>query len=72
MKRHAILRKLAYKWIRILFRCWKTSTEYDPQRYEAIIKTKTPEIVQYFPKTKQKSPKPLDENSEVSVVQSVF
>ncbi len=55
MKRHAILRKLAYKWIRILFRCWKTSTEYDPQRYEAIIKTKTPEIVQYFPKTKQKS-----------------
>ncbi len=24
MKRHAILRKLAYKWIRILFRCWKT------------------------------------------------
>ncbi len=57
MKRHAILRKLAYKWIRILFRCWKTSTEYDPQRYEAIIKTKTPEIVQYFPKTKQKSPK---------------
>ncbi len=57
MKRHAILRKLAYKWIRILFRCWKTFTEYDPQRYEAIIKTKTPEIVQYFPKTKQKSPK---------------
>lgn len=55
MKRHAILRKLAYKWIRILFRCWKTSTEYCPERYEAIIKLKTPEIIQYFPKIKNKA-----------------
>lgn len=55
MKRHAILRKLAYKWIRILFRCWKTSTNYDPQRYEAIIKLKTPEIIPYFPATPKKS-----------------
>jgi len=27
--RHAALRALAYKWIRILFRCWKDGTLYD-------------------------------------------
>lgn len=56
MKRHAILRKLAYKWIRVLFRCWKTSTPYNPERYETILKLKSPEIIQYFPKTKNNSP----------------
>jgi transposase len=30
---HAALRALAYKWIRILFRCWKTRQPYDPQLY---------------------------------------
>jgi transposase len=30
---HAAVRALAYKWIRILFRCWKTRQPYDPQRY---------------------------------------
>ena len=30
---HAAVRALAYKWIRILFRCWKSRQPYDPQRY---------------------------------------
>jgi transposase len=30
---HAALRALAYKWIRILFRCWKTRTPYDETLY---------------------------------------
>ena len=30
---HAAVRALAYKWIRILFRCWKDHTTYDDQRY---------------------------------------
>jgi transposase len=30
---HVSLRALAFKWIRILFRCWKTRTPYDEQRY---------------------------------------
>jgi transposase len=30
---HAAVRALAYKWIRILFRCWKTSTPYDESVY---------------------------------------
>ncbi len=30
---HAALRALAYKWIRIMFRCWKTRTPYDEALY---------------------------------------
>ena len=29
---HAALRSLAFKWIRILFRCWKTNTPYSEKR----------------------------------------
>ena len=29
----AALRALAFKWIRILYRCWKTRTPYDEARY---------------------------------------
>jgi len=30
---HAAVRALAYKWIRVLFRCWKSNTPYDEQKY---------------------------------------
>jgi Transposase/Transposase IS116/IS110/IS902 family len=30
---HAAVRSVAFKWIRILFACWKHRTSYDPQRY---------------------------------------
>lgn len=30
---HAALRALAFKWIRILYRCWQDRTPYDEQRY---------------------------------------
>lgn len=33
MKHHAILRTLAFKWIRILWKCWQTRTPYSEQRY---------------------------------------
>ena len=32
-KFHAIIRALAFKWIRILFRCWKNRTPYDQTKY---------------------------------------
>ena len=33
-KKHAaILRALAFKWVRILWRCWQTRTPYDDARY---------------------------------------
>ena len=30
---HAAVRAVAFKWIRILFACWKQRTPYDPDRY---------------------------------------
>lgn len=35
---HAALRALAFKWIRILYRCWKDGTLYDEQRYQQALK----------------------------------
>ena len=32
---HAAVRSLAFKWIRILFRCWQSRQTYDEQLYEA-------------------------------------
>ena len=32
-KHHAAVRSLAFKWIRVLFRCWKDGTPYDEARY---------------------------------------
>jgi transposase len=32
-RHHAAVRSLAFKWIRILFRCWKDRTPYDEVRY---------------------------------------
>jgi hypothetical protein len=33
MKHQAALRALAFKWIRILHRCWTERTPYDESRY---------------------------------------
>ena len=35
---HAAIRALAFKWIRILFRCWKDSVPYDESRYASALK----------------------------------
>ena len=35
--RHSIVRALAFKWIRILFRCWKDKTPYDENRYMQVL-----------------------------------
>jgi transposase len=32
-KHHAILRALAFKWIRVLWKCWQTRTPYNEARY---------------------------------------
>jgi hypothetical protein len=34
---HAAVRALAFKWIRIAFRCWKDSIAYDENRYLATL-----------------------------------
>ena len=32
-RHHTAIRALAFKWIRILYRCWKTNTPYDESVY---------------------------------------
>jgi transposase len=40
---HAALRALAYKWIRILFRCWQTRTLYVEAAYcESLVSRRSP------------------------------
>jgi transposase len=47
-KHHAVVRALAFKWIRIIFRCWETRSRYDELTYvAALIKRQSP-IVKYL------------------------
>jgi transposase len=46
MRHHAAVRALAFKWIRIIFRCWKNHTPYDDERYTAALRRKN---VNYLP-----------------------
>lgn len=39
---HAAVRALAYKWIRILFRCWKDRVPYDEHRYQRALFQRLP------------------------------
>lgn len=44
-RHHTILRALAYKWIRILHRCWQSGQTYNEDRYlEALTKRRSPLI----------------------------
>ena len=40
---HTAIRALAYKWIRVLYRCWQTSTPYSEERYlDALRRRRSP------------------------------
>jgi transposase len=41
---HAAVRALAYKWIRILFHCWKTRCLYDEQVYLKSLEKRNPSL----------------------------
>jgi transposase len=42
-RRHAAIRALAFKWIRIVFRCWKHGTRYNEQIYLASLRRTRPD-----------------------------
>lgn len=46
---HAAIRSLAFKWIRILYRCWQTGTAYDEQRYLAQLRKTNSPLLAYLP-----------------------
>lgn len=45
---HAIVRSLAYKWIRIIFRCWKDGQPYDEQTYLRRLKRTGSPLIDHF------------------------
>ena len=47
---HAILRALAFKWIRILWRCWHDNKPYDEQRYLAALRLRRSPLAALLPK----------------------
>lgn len=49
MRHHAALRSLAFKWIRILFRCWQTQTPYDETRYLQALKRTNSPLLAFMP-----------------------
>ena len=49
MGHHAALRALAYKWIRIIFRCWKNDVPYDEQKYLDSLKKRNPVWLSFVP-----------------------
>ena len=52
---HAVIRSLAFKWIRILFRCWQDKTPYDEAKYLAALKKRGSIFATLHPKTEAKS-----------------
>lgn len=45
---HAALRTLAFKWIRILYRCWKTRTPYDEATYLNTLRKRNSPLLQFL------------------------
>jgi transposase len=45
---HTAVRALAYKWQRIIWKCWQTHTPYDDRRYEEALKRAGSPVVKLF------------------------
>jgi len=45
---HAAVRSLAYKWIRVIFRCWKDSTRYNEETYQQRLRMKQSPLLEYL------------------------
>jgi len=45
---HSALRALAYRWIRIIYRCWKDRIPYDEGKYVKALEQRKPEWMQSF------------------------
>ena len=44
---NTVIRALAFKWIRIAYRCWKTSTPYDESKYLKALKKRGSPLLAY-------------------------
>jgi len=47
---HVILRALAFKWVRILWKCWQSRTPYDEARYlKQLLARRSPHAIKLNP-----------------------
>jgi len=51
MGHHCALRSLAFKWQRIMYRCWQTRTLYDEGRHLQQLRRRQSPLLAYLPKT---------------------
>jgi hypothetical protein len=45
---HTAVRALAFKWQRVIWRCWQDRTAYDDARYEAVLRKRKSPLVKRF------------------------
>jgi len=45
---HAAIRSLAFKWIRVMFRCWKNHEEYDEVKYLQALQRAGSDVLKYI------------------------
>ncbi len=55
---HVAVRALAFKWIRILWRCWQDRVPYDDARYVAALRRRSSPLVQALPPAASPQPTP--------------
>lgn len=48
---HAAVRALAFKWIRVLYRCWKNRELYDESKYLAVLTKRNSPIIEHLEST---------------------
>jgi transposase len=48
-RHHAAIRVLAYRWIRIIYRCWKDQIPYDEDKYVKSLRQRKPAWLQSLP-----------------------
>jgi len=48
---HTAVRALAFKWIRVLFRCWRDRVPYDESRYFAALQQREAPLLKYLAST---------------------
>jgi len=53
---HEIIRGLAFKWQRILYRCWKSHEHYDEDRYLKRLQATGSKLISFLPPTPTASP----------------
>jgi hypothetical protein len=51
MRHQAALRTLAFKWIRVLYRCWIERTPYDETRYLMALQKRHAPLLQFAAKS---------------------